>query len=203
VHSLLHSSYHLVRHNGDWMGWNLFLALIPAVLSASLFAGRRRRGLLWWVGLAAFLAFLPNAPYVLTDVVHFARDVRLAPSDTVGALAGIPLYAAFVLVGFGAYVASLRNLDHYLTANGLRRYVLAAETAIHAACAVGIWLGRFPELNSWDIAARPRSVAGELHYAFTHPQPLAVMMTTFVIVAGFYELARRLTLAVATVTSGR
>src|SRR5437868_15255249 len=52
--------------------WNLFLACIPLFASRLLWVAHRRRvpdvvqlGL-----LAIWLLFLPNAPYILTDLIH-------------------------------------------------------------------------------------------------------------------------------------
>ena len=64
--------------NFQWMGWNLFLAIIPCVLSFILFARRSPRRLsknpIWWFGLAVFILFLPNAPYIITDIIHFVDN---------------------------------------------------------------------------------------------------------------------------------
>ena len=50
---------------------NLFLAFIPLVLSLWLFLRRsKRRTLLWWMVFVAFISFLPNASYLLTDIIH-------------------------------------------------------------------------------------------------------------------------------------
>src|SRR5258707_813088 len=66
-----------------FMLWNAFLAGCPAALALALFTrpAPERRGVLWWAGLAAWVLFLPNAPYVLTDVVHMIDDIQRAHSD--------------------------------------------------------------------------------------------------------------------------
>jgi uncharacterized membrane protein len=155
---------HAVVGNGPWMAWNLLLAFVPLALAAVLFLHPGHRGWRWWLGVGAFVAFLPNAPYVLTDVIHLVDDARTTSSDTVVSLALIPQYAAFFLVGFEAYVLSLMLVGRYLRATGHGRWVLPTEIALHALCAVGIHLGRFERLNSWDAVARPdllwRGMAG-------------------------------------------
>jgi hypothetical protein len=55
--------------------WNLMLACIP-VFFASGFAMVRRR--IWLIPLGlGWLAFLPNAPYLVTDLVHLDSGVEL------------------------------------------------------------------------------------------------------------------------------
>ena len=185
---------HLLWGDGRWMVWNLMLALVPTALSVLLFRGRTRRTPLWWAGLGTFVLFLPNAPYVLTDVIHFVADVRRAPSLAAILLAIVPAYAVFALLAFAAYVVSLVNMGRYLRAIGRGRWVELAEVTTHAACAVGIWLGRFPHVNSWDLIGRPALIAAELGHAFTHRLPLFVMTLTFAIVASFYAVAKAVVL---------
>ena len=50
--------------------WNLFLAFIPTSISYYLFRSLVVRNLSWWILLIIFIAFLPNAPYILTDSIH-------------------------------------------------------------------------------------------------------------------------------------
>ena len=64
------------RYSG-WIIWNLFLAFIPLGLSFWLFRWQTKsRSLLWWIGLIVFIAFLPNAPYLLTDIIHLIEAIR-------------------------------------------------------------------------------------------------------------------------------
>jgi len=75
----------------------------------------RRRSSLWWFGFLVFFAFLPNAPYVLTDVIHLIEDIREINSVWMITLVVIPLYLLFILAGFEAYVVSLINFGYYLS----------------------------------------------------------------------------------------
>jgi len=60
--------------------------------------------------LFGFLCFLPNAPYVLTDVIHLITYIRKGDSIWLITLILIPLYLCFVVLGFEAYVISLINM---------------------------------------------------------------------------------------------
>ena len=57
---------------GLFLVWNLFLAAVPLMASTALVALDRKGGRLGGrLALAAvWLLFLPNAPYILTDLVH-------------------------------------------------------------------------------------------------------------------------------------
>jgi uncharacterized membrane protein len=163
------------------MAWNLTLALVPLVIGAFLFR-RRRTSPLWWLGLAAFLAFLPNAPYVLSDVIHLTDDVRATRSDTVVVAGILPQYAAFFLAGLLAYVVALGGLTSWLLDRGWDRLrVAGVELAVHAACAVGVYLGRVPRFNSWDLVTRPDAVAVTAADHLSDRYPLALVLATFMV----------------------
>ena len=62
--------------------WNLFLAWIPVYFAGGFAVVRRRRWLLP-LGLG-WLTFLPNSPYLVTDLVHLGEGVELlAPRPAV------------------------------------------------------------------------------------------------------------------------
>jgi uncharacterized membrane protein len=167
--------------NATFMPWNLTLAFVPVVFGAFLFR-RRTTSPLWWLGLAAFLAFLPNAPYVLSDVIHLADDVRATRSDAVVVAGVLPQYAAFFLAGLLAYVIALGELTGWLVARGWDRLrIVAVELAVHAACAVGVYLGRVPRFNSWDLFTRPDAVATAAADHLSDRYPLALVLATFVV----------------------
>jgi uncharacterized membrane protein len=146
----------VVHGNVWWMTWNLLLAGVPVALALAVFRRRGPRTLLWWTGLALFVLFLPNAPYVVTDLVHLRGDVVAARSDAAVVFAVLPVYAAFIAAGFLAYLVSLAELGRYLARQGLgsaeRRLV---EVGVHAVCAVGVVLGRVARLNSWEPVVEP------------------------------------------------
>lgn len=177
--------------NFGWMGWNLVLALVPLGLARFLFGHRPRPVWLLWTGGAVFVAFLPNAPYVLTDILHLPADMALADDSPWLTAALLAQYAVFVGVGFVAYVLSLVRLERWLTGRGLsRKAVLGVDLSLHALCAVGILLGRVFRFNSWDVLTDPHGLLGTL----TVPQPrtVVVLATLFTVLAGGAAVLRAL-----------
>jgi uncharacterized membrane protein len=143
------------------MVWNLFLAVIPALLALRLFRPEARRGVGWWFGAAAFMAFLPNAAYVLTDVIHLPEDLRAAAGSTKLTLAVVASYGAFAAIGFTAYAYSVMRLMEFLRAQGLGGAALiTSELGVHLLATAGVILGRVFRFNSWDLVARPDEVLG-------------------------------------------
>ncbi|QKT08629.1 DUF1361 domain-containing protein [Gordonia sp. X0973] len=128
--------------------WNLFLAWIPVVLALA-FAVVRGRGWLIPLGLG-WLVFLPNAPYLVTDLVHLRE--------------GYELWRHVLQYGFAAWtgivlgVVSMRLVHRRVAAEAgavVGWLVMAATVAL---CAVGVVIGRFQRWNSWDLVHRPDDV---------------------------------------------
>uniref|UniRef100_B8HVT1 DUF1361 domain-containing protein n=1 Tax=Cyanothece sp. (strain PCC 7425 / ATCC 29141) TaxID=395961 RepID=B8HVT1_CYAP4 len=180
------------------VGKNLFLALIPLGLSYSLFQLKLQRGVFWWLGAIAFLLFLPNAAYVLTDVIHLIAAIRVEQNLSFGqlVLGLIPLYLVYMLVGFEAYVLSLTNLEVYLRGTLLQRYILPIEILINVLVAIGIYMGRFQRLNSWYILTRPQTLLDKTLQDLTRPLPLEVIAIIFVVLTLLYFIFKFLNSAV-------
>jgi uncharacterized membrane protein len=172
---------HETALDNQFMAWNTMLALVPLALALALFRDHVRTGVAWWAGAVAWLLFLPNAPYVLTDVVHLLDDIRES-SDSTFYTGLLPVYGAFFAVGFGAYVANLHLLRRFVFARGLAPRWLVIEMGVHALCAVGIYLGRFVRLNSWDVVTAPHTVTGTLD-ELARRFPIGIMLITFVVLA--------------------
>jgi uncharacterized membrane protein len=179
-----------------WMVWNLALAAVPVALSFMLFRSHAQRSVLWWFGCVAFVVFLPNAPYVLTDVVHLIEAARAGTYSTVVVLlALVPLYGVFMALGFAAYVVSLRNLGRYLRAVGRAGLVVPTELALHAVSSLGIYLGRFERFNSWAVVTRLDDLTDTVLDAILARQPLLVIAATFLTLNVLYWPAKRLMVA--------
>ncbi|PZV08435.1 MAG: DUF1361 domain-containing protein [Leptolyngbya sp.] len=181
-------------HSG-WIIWNLFLAFIPFALSFWLY--RRRslsRTLLWWVAFAVFFAFLPNAPYLLTDIIHLIRATRSGYSAFILTLIFIPLHLFAILTGFEMYVISLLNQGHYLKRIGLEKYINASEIATHALCALGVYMGRFRRFNSWDLVSDPANVLLITLDDLTTKRPAIVIFISFIGLTVLYWIAKQITL---------
>jgi uncharacterized membrane protein len=137
-----------------FLTWNLFLAWIPFVLSLGVAAIHGRGGprpLLWVLG-AGWLLFLPNAPYILTDFIHL------------GGVGGAPLWfdaaliGTFAATGLALGLASLLLVHHVVEARAGRVVGWAVAVNSLVLSAIGIYLGRFPRFNSWDVVTDPHGL---------------------------------------------
>ncbi|MGF1457764.1 MAG: DUF1361 domain-containing protein [Leptolyngbyaceae cyanobacterium] len=200
IKSSLSGSWNVLQMGGAkvmvqlaWLGLVVAVVLVTSVwFSRQTTLSKSGR---WLLGLAIFIAFLPNAPYVLTDVIHLIRGTSYGEIRVwVVALVFIPLHMLAMLIGFEAYVTSLINLNYFLKHKHLSQWILPSELGLHALCALGIYLGRFARLNSWDLLIDPTSILAITLNTLTSKRPLAVIVVTFMILTIFYWVMKQVTL---------
>ncbi len=177
-----------------WMSWNLYLAIVPLALSAILFRSRQPHSWLWWILLLMFFAFLPNAPYLLTDIIHAIELSRISPSIWLTFFLIMPVYLLFMFVGLESYVLSLINLGNYLKRRGWARWITVAELLTHGLCALGIYLGRFLRFNSWDFITQPDALATSIFTILANTGQLLITMVAFVGLSGLYWIIKQVNL---------
>ena len=173
---LLESVVHAWSTNRHWMAWNLVLAFIPALLAIRLFREGRRPTPLWWAGVAVFALFLPNAPYVVSDLIHLPGQVATAPTRSSVLFGFLPSYAVFISAGVLAYAYCLRRLRVWLGARSADPGWVAMEMAIHLVSAIGVLIGRVARLNSWDAVVRPRTTVWTSLATLSRPSALLAVV---------------------------
>jgi uncharacterized membrane protein len=148
--------------------WNLFLAWIPAGLALLAYNLYRK-----WSCLGAavvlpiipvWLLFFPNAPYLLTDIVHLADRPEMPYwFDQI-------LYLAFAFTGCYLGMISLL-LMQALVRRSLGVWIswLFALFALFLS-GFGIYLGRFTRFNSWEVLTAPKPIVKEILDWFLHPK---------------------------------
>jgi uncharacterized membrane protein len=174
---------HLIH---GFMYWNLMLALVPVGLAFLLFRPGTVRTPAWWAGCALWVLFLPNAPYVLTDVVHMVDDIQAARASNPRAYTIVVLYALFFAAGMVCYVLAIGLLERYLAPQMRAPYIAAIILALHALCAVALYLGRFVRLNSWDVVLDPGGLAAWPEYLTHRFAVLAIGGMFAVLIAAWF-----------------
>ncbi len=139
-----------------FMLFNLVLAVIPYVLSfVAAAVGRapwRGRGVVIAALAVPWLAFLPNAPYLVTDLLH------LRTATHVPVWYDVAMFASFAWSGCLIGVASLDTMRRLLAERVGALVAQVTALGVVGLCSLGIYLGRVVRLNSWDLVLRPRRV---------------------------------------------
>ncbi|MBN1438846.1 MAG: DUF1361 domain-containing protein [Anaerolineales bacterium] len=151
------------------LNFNLFLAWIPAVFALIAYNAYRKGscvGAVVALGCAAiWLLFFPNAPYLITDLVHLRPREEEMPYwfDQI-------LYMAFSFAGCYLGMVSLILMQGIVKrALGTVLSWLFALAAIVAA-GFGIYIGRFLRFNSWDLLVNPKPLLKEILDWIRHPR---------------------------------
>lgn len=216
MEDILYRGFKYLSRYNSWIAWNLFLAFIPLFASFLLFRKslvlkwvndalsvnftvskcepNQARSIAWWLLFTVYAAFLPNAPYVLTDVIHLIQATWATPSVWVITLFYIPLHLGAIALAFESYVVSLINQSAYLRRVGLKRYIFGLELLTHLLCAIGIYLGRFLRLNSWDLVTGPQNVLLATLNDLTGKRPVAVIFATAFILAMLHWMMKQVTI---------
>jgi len=195
MRDILQNSLEAFNWHSGWIILEPFLAFIPLVLSFFLYRRRSlRRSILWWIAFLVFFAFLPNAPYLLTDIIHLIRATRSGYSAFIIVLVFIPLHLFAITAGFQAYVVAVMNQSVYLKRIGAEKYIVWAELATHALSAIGVYLGRFRRFNSWDFVTDPGNILISTVDDLTSKRPLLVMGISFVILTILYWIVKQINL---------
>ena len=174
------------------VGLDLFLALIPFVIALIIFRRNQKlRTVVWWPLLGIFVLFLPNAPYVLTDVIHFVAKVRVTPPPPIWAMSILLFeYFVYLYIGMQSFTLSLMLWGRALKSQHRGWLVFPLELLILTLSAFGIYMGRMDRLNSWDLVTEPeRLMIFSLKDALS-PRPEEMTVIFFVVVTVVFYLLK-------------
>lgn len=166
----------------NWMAWNLFLAWVPLVLSTWLVHILQVRIWTNWLPLLvslAWLLFLPNTFYMVTDFIHLSPENRA--EHVFDAIMLMSFAVNGLLIGFVSLYQVHRELARRL---GEQVGVVFAP-AVLIICSYAIYVGRFLRWNSWDVVVNAPSVLFEVtDVLFSAGTRQSLITTTF----GFFAL---------------
>ena len=168
------------------MVWNLGLAAAPLVFSELLTAQSKQYLRITFAAL--WLLFFPNAPYIITDLVHL-RTIQSGPIWF-----DILLVVSCAGTGLAMGFISLSQVQDQFT-NAQKAFTgwLIAITALGLA-SFGIYLGRFLRWHSIDIVRNPlglfADIADRFIDPFAHPRTWGVTLGFTVFLSIAYLLFR-------------
>jgi uncharacterized membrane protein len=163
-----------------FLRWNLFLAWVPLLLAYAISLAARRR--VAWPALpvlaVAWIVFLPNAPYLVTDLVHLREGVSLPNVVALSLLATTGL-----LIGVKSVQLVQRAIDRLFGALAARR----AVQAVAALVAFGVYVGRVLRWNSWTLILHPHDLARALLASPSEPGRVGfALLGTLAFAVAFY-----------------
>jgi uncharacterized membrane protein len=142
--------------------------LITLFLNERLKTGSRNR-YCFGLGLLVWLLFLPNAPYIITDLLHLKSNTQ------------VPIWFDSILIFSFALAGLLTGLfSLYLAHRMIDRLFneIIGWLSIVACVGLtgfGVYLGRIERWNSWDLFTHPVRLI--IHSLQQTTNPMAIKMT--------------------------
>lgn len=139
--------------------WNLFLAWLPFLFA---WAAYRRPAVAVIYG-PLWLLFFPNAPYIVTDLIHLKH------------YAPVPIwFDAIMLFTFALTGLMLGYLSLYMMQSLVARRFGPVWSWLFVVVAVGmsgygVYVGRFLRWNSWDIFRQPLTLLADIANSLFNP----------------------------------
>lgn len=170
-----------------FLNWNLILAWAPLLLAFLLWRLDRRPGrrrlLMMTLVFVGWLLFLPNSPYIVSDLMHLTQR------------GNVPLwYDAIMLFSFAWNGLILGFVSLWIVQQLATRWfgqlagwVLVLFTL--TATGFGIYLGRFQRWNSWDVLVDPLGMVKQVLVYLLNPLDYPRTVGVTLLFGGFLIIA--------------
>lgn len=165
--------------------WNLFLAIIPFLITTYLktinpFNVKIKNVLL----IITWLLFLPNSFYIITDFVHLTLSKKYT------FWYDLLLISSYSSLGFLLGILSLKDFEDYLLQKLSQKFSLIIIFCITILCGFGIYLGRILRYNSWDILQNPMQLFSDLFEVFGTKESVAFSFLFGLFIYFFYQVSK-------------
>lgn len=162
----LHHSFYLL-----FLVWNLCLAIIPFTITTALISKPKMHKLPMLLSFGVWLLFLPNAPYIVTDLFH----VTHAPKHLLWL--DVLVIVSFAFNGLILFFLSLSDMEKLLKRYLKSQFIVPVLLFIFGLTAFGIYLGRFLRYNSWEIVNNPIGIFSDVFDIIFQPNVEAWIFT--------------------------
>jgi uncharacterized membrane protein len=171
-----------------FFAWNLFLASVP--LAAGILLLHVKNKTMQWLLVSVWLLFLPNAFYIITDMVHLRERYP------------VPYWLDILLVfsaamnGLMLAFASLFKVEIFLRSKFSKHLVSVILVLCLFLSSFGVYLGRYLRWNSWDIISDPAglglAITGRFMDPFSHPRTWGMTLFFSVFFMITYQLIKNI-----------
>jgi uncharacterized membrane protein len=149
-----------------FLAWNLLLAYVPLLianwLSRHEFVMRNKLTLIF--SISAWLLFMPNSFYIVTDLFH------LRTTDGNRPWFDLTLILSFAWNGILFGIISIWKMEILLERTKGRFFSALLIFTVMWLSAFGVYIGRFLRFNSWDIIFNPFPLLTEIIEMIINPQ---------------------------------
>lgn len=139
--------------NLEWMSFNVFLAIVA--VAAGFFMFRLKNIIAKFLFGIIWIIFIPNTIYMLTDLIHIPKQIRVENNFLI---IFIILFQYFLLIFISiiTFILALYPFEkmtfRFINKQKKRKIIIYLPIfIIHFLIALGVGLGRFQRLNSWEV----------------------------------------------------
>lgn len=161
--------------------WNTFLAVLPFLFSRALVKMKTWNGKAL-VLLICWLAFFPNAAYIITDLFHYTQRPP------------VPQWYDLLLVTTAAWnglllgVLSLMQVEQYWLVFLRQRWVTVLVLISCLLCGYGVYIGRYLRFNTWHMITYPQDLLYAIGSHVFKPQEHVVVWVFTVLFGAMFGL---------------
>jgi len=153
--------------------WNLFLAGIPyAISQLTKRSSWFKNATVLLIGiLTIWLLLLPNAPYIITDLIHLNHiNSNLIWFDAL---------LIFLFAANGLLLAILSMVDVYVIIKEKWNTIVASFCIVFISflTGFGIYLGRYLRWNSWELFTQPNNLFQDIITSLQNTKAVGVTVS--------------------------
>jgi uncharacterized membrane protein len=148
-----------------FLTWNLFLAFVPYVISSFMQQniGRKKNRLMFCVLFIAWVLFIPNSFYIITDLFH------LGSFDNIPLWYELAMILSFAWNGLLLGILSVRQMERMLEQQLGKQTEVFFIYPLMFLNALGVYIGRYMRFNSWDVITSPFHLVRDIARFVMHP----------------------------------
>lgn len=152
--------------------WNLFLAWVPYWIAISLkgFYKLSHSKIIAGSLLLGWLLFFPNAPYIITDLLHLHNRYPIP------FWYDLMLFVSFAWTGLMLGLISLHEVRVFIRDIYSEKWSWFFVLGSTVLCGFGVYLGRCLRWNSWDILTQPGLLFQDIFYSLQDGMALKITL---------------------------
>ncbi len=179
--------------------WNLFLAWVPYFISHRLYyyQGEIKSKFIVAFVLLAWLAFVPNTFYIITDLYHVGDEYN---DFAMPQWFDLIMILSFAWNGLLLGILSVRHIEKIVQKNFSIKYELLFLYPVMWLNALGVYIGRYLRFNSWDVISNPfhliRDIADILFHPFAEKYATGMIFCFSVLMTLIYLTLKKVSKAI-------
>lgn len=157
--------------------WNLFLAWLPWLFAR--LSDKQQNKYIQLILIALSVLFLPNASYLVTDLIHFRKG------SNINLWFDMVLFLSYAFTGLMLTIYTIDALVKVISTSFSKKLATWFHIGIFPIIGCGIYVGRIERWNSWDVFIHPLHFTSDMYQLLFSAQVLD--LTAFCLLFGGFS----------------